>query len=522
MASTRRYGSETWLGLQPAVAGLLTVCFIVLYQSVAMAQPAPLTCSGTNWDRNVPMQFGATRFDRQATNSNNYSNNTNLPWALLMNSNVATVQLHNLPFVTEYGYDYFNIAQANGTTQFTGTIAAAWTTMTPLGSLEKYVNALWHADISNTGTPPIFDMAQFKCNAQQGTLNSFAFGPAGGYAEGLLMGNADVIYFQATQPANSPMQISLEGLATVGSPNFYLYASTNTAFPFMYNYTWASQASYVNQFLSIPASTSQRTIYASVYALTGNGHFSVRVALQPASTLAKAVNVCTAGFSIDTSTQAFANFSQQLQNTSLRMYAASRGNLWINEYDIYQIPTPPKSCPNAADFCAGGNPPNGHGCTICMNLQNDPDGCTVGQTCGSVAGRVAGTTRIANINCPNRYSSAFEGGAFTWSHEWSHNQGIGAEEWYGNQPGDPSFCGHSLLNGPTNSNFWCSDWTHCKDGVVAPNAGEPSCVTGGDNWSHTPSTWFKPDEFNSTEPDTNLINAPNGPAMSAVLVWKKS
>jgi hypothetical protein len=454
----------------------------------------------------VTAQYGAIQFDRTDGDPTSYINNTHLTWNLVMNGNVVDTNIHTTGFTTEYYYDYLMI---NDTTTFTGYWGDNWIEVPPNGSQERTFATNFTTDSSNNGQPPNFDLVQFKCTTQRGPINSFTIDSRGGYAEGFLLGTGDNVYMSTTQYANQPLQISLQSLATV-STDFDLYASATTAFPGD-TFTWHSFSFTPNEFITIPATSSQRTIYIGVNAFSGGGHFSVHVTTQQ-STQPTRLTVCTPGFTIDTSKPSYTNFANTLKNTSLRMYSASRGNLWISGYDIYN----PTACTNHpcsnnmyTNFCSECN----NKCQICMDAVGDLDQCTIGQVCPD-NGEIA--VRVANIGCSNYSDGSLPtimSHAFTWAHEFSHQAGIGAEEY---QPSG-SFCGHTLLNGPINSNFWCSAFDHCLDGTTTVDTGHAwICNSGGDNWSHAPSTWYKPAAATSTEPDQYLFNAWNQPAMDSV------
>jgi hypothetical protein len=475
----------------------------------AHASFTPLTCPPFQYNFPVPVNIGATRFDRSATNGANYINNTLYSWNLMVNPNVSVVNLHTPGFVTESGFDFFQVTFNGGSTfKYTGTVADSSRDFVPIGqpSAEKTLGLLWNADISVMGTPPTFDVAKFRCSGVNPAINNLTVDKQG-YAEGLLMDTTDAIYFSVNQPALTSLEISLEGLNTAAGTDFDIFASPTVATPDASNATWTSTSGAPNEMLKIPSTLSSRTIFVGVFAFHGGGHFSVHATSQSLfSGGLRTLKVCTPGFSIDTNAATFPVLKQMLQNTSLRMLAASHGNLWINAYNIVQIPVSPGSCANNADFCASDST-----CNICMNRITDVDGCTIGQSCGSV-------TRIANIGCAqyaNGSKPNVQFSAFVWAHEWGHSLMGFTDERLGN---GNSICGHTLMNNPSNSNFWCNGNSHCKDGVSAPPANDPRCVAGQDNWSLAPSNWIRATD--STEPDVEIFNNWNQVAMDSVTVTK--
>jgi hypothetical protein len=493
-----------------AIFALVAAIPIGLLTFSGRAQGAftPLGCYSSPWGNNIQINLGATRFDRMP-GSSNYINNTSLGWTLFLNPNVTRILLHTPGFWVEPGYDYLQVNYNNGSTYtFTGNYPANTTyyfTSSGYTGGEKSIGFVWFADYSVVGQPPYFDTVTFECDTTQGAINNLSIG-AQAMQEGFLIGQSDVIYVTVSQPANTPLLLSLEGLGAAASADFDLYASTTTSLPDAVNYTWKSAGYNTNEFLKIPSTTSARNVYIAVYAYATGGHFSLHV-MNQGTVASKRLKVCTPGFSLDPNSTRYQVFKQTLQNTSLRVLAASRGNLWISGYDIYTT----SACTNHpcesnqyTNFCSLCD----HTCQICMDAPSDPDYCTIGQSCGSAS-------RVANISC-SQYSSGAMGnvqnGAFVWAHEWGHSQvGFGDEYYTGG-----GFCGHTLMNGPSNSNFWCSAFSHCKDGAVPPNGGEPACASAQDNWSRAPGSWTKPAAATSTEPDIELPNNWNDQAMATV------
>jgi hypothetical protein len=476
----------------------------------AAAAFAPLTCPSDSDNSNMQIELGGTRFDRQPGTAN-YNNNENYTWTLMMNPNVTQIRLDTAGFVTEANYDYLKVFYAASQPfVFTGTVGRGSYVFGTKGSAtnEKTIDVQWFTDISVTGQPAYFKSAAFRCAGSNAAVNSLSL-PRKGMAEGILIGAHDVIYLSTPQPAFTPVQISLEGLRAAAGADFDLFASTTTALPDQITATWSSALGTPNEFLTIPAAATARTIYIAVYAYAGNGHFSIHATDQNGSAASR-LKVCTPGFRIDPASPRYQVLAQTLKNTSLRMLTASRGNLWISGYDIYQTPPCLATCgQNTTDrFCNLCDST----CKICVADSSDPDNCTIGQSCvGSV-----NSTRVANILCPQYLNTSMadvQNGAAAWAHELGHSQAGLPDEYYG---GNTSFCGHTMMSGPTN--FWCSAFSHCKDGIAPPNANEPKCAAGKDNWSLVPAGWARPAPSTSTEPDVEIFSNWNQTAMDAVEV----
>jgi hypothetical protein len=487
----------------------LTLTLLGTRLNSAEAQYTPLICATSPYNHVVPVNLGATRFDRSPVDGNAYVNNTDYSWTLMMNPNVHTVELHTPGFNTESGFDFLRLTYNTGgssTTDFTGIQGAGSSQYITAGAAtsEKTIDFRWHSDVSIYGTPARFDTASFECAGSNSAINTITVSNQG-MSEGLLLGTGDVIYAAVSQPANEPLLISVNALATTAVADFDLFVSPTTSLPTLSNYAWKSSSSSVDEFLTIPSTGSARTIFMSVYAFTGGGHFSLHVMNQGVSPATKHLIVCTSGFALNTGSSTYPVLVQMLQNTSLHMLAASHGNLWISGYDIYQVPASPVTCASAtvpaADYCTSNS-----ACQICMNSASDIDGCTPGQSCG-------GVSRIANIGCGQYADSTplhIKYLGWTWNHELGHSQLGFADEYY-----DGPFCGHSIMGG-RNSNFYCDASDHCRDGSVDADYMEPRCASGTSNWTRAPAAWVRP--FTSTEPDVEIFNNWNVPAMASVSV----
>jgi hypothetical protein len=474
----------------------------------AHAAFAPAYCSPSSWSNLISTGVGSTRFDRNALDASQYINNEDLTWSLFTNPNVAQIQLATSGgFSTEIGFDYLKVSSQNGgsPTTYTGNISAGRADNylafgAPSG--EKSLTLQWHADFSNTGTPALLDSAQFICQpTPQAAINNIAFGQPQNFsptfAEGLLIGAGDAMYFQVTQPANVPFSIALQAISAM--TDIDLYVSTTTSTPDDSNFTFRGFTAQPNEFLRIPAPAAARTLFIGVHVFAGGGgHFELHIMNQGSTTPIRP-KVCTPGFALDPNSPRTATLIQSLQNTALRITAATRGNWVFGGFDIFQS----NACTNH-EFCSDCD----SSCRICLMSPTEMDSCTTGQT------HNLHNIRIANINCP-----AFDTpdnvrfNAFRWAHEFGHGfLGLG-DEYY---PPGSAFCGHTLMNDPANSNFFCTVSQHCQDGMVAPNPGEPRCGSGKENWAHFSSLWVRPGV--STEPDVEIFNNWNQAAMDAVIV----
>jgi hypothetical protein len=485
---------------------IAAAAFLPLAARSADAAFAPVYCSPSTWSNLISTQVGGTRFDRNPLNGSQYINNEDLTWSLFTNPNVAQIQLKTSGgFSTESGFDYLKVSSQNAgsPTTYTGNISAGRTdnyVAFGVPSGEKSLTLQWHADFSNMGTPALLDSAQFICQpTPQPAINNIAFGAPANFspkfAEGLLLGAGDAMYFSVTQPANVPFSIALQAISAM--TDIDLYVSTTTSTPDDSNFTWRSFTSDPNEFLRIPSAAATRTLYIGVHVFAGGGgHFELHV-MNEGSTTPIRPKVCTPGYKLDPASPRTTKLIQSLQNTALRVTAATRGNWVFGGFDVFQS----NAC-TGHEFCSDCD----SSCKICLMSPTEGDSCTIGQSF------INGTTRIANINCP-----AFDTGgdvrfnAFVWTHEFGHSFFGMDDEYY-----PPGFCGHSLMSGPSNSNFWCTAGQHCKDGSVAPNGGEPKCAAGHENWTHFSSLWARP--ALSTEPDIELFNNWNQAAMDAVTV----
>jgi hypothetical protein len=485
-----------------AVRGAVLVT-LMLAPRGSHAAFTPLPCSQTGWSNSIPTVIGGTRFDRSNQDWNMYSNNTGFGLGLFMNPNVVSINLHTNGFATEPNFDYLQINGQNNLLLFTGAVSAGWYSLPVLhgnSTVQTNINPFWETDSSVTGTPPLFDTAQFICQAPQAPINSLFFSSATFYAEGLLLGQGDVVYFSFSQPANTPVLLSLNTLSAPAGEDFDLYVSTTTALPDDSSFTWRAYTSWPNEFLQIPSVTTSRTLFVGVHSFAGGGHFSLRIMNQGVNPATKRLKVCTPGYKVDVFSTAYTQLAHSLQNTSLRMLSASNGNLWISGYDIYQ-----------SNACAGHEwcTDCDGSCQICLSSTTVGDSCSTGRSHSPPS-----VTRIADINCPAYAATKdIRENAFTWAHEWGHSVMSFADEY----AAGGSFCGHSVMNGPNNTHFWCNANTHCKDGLITLPAGDSRCNSGQDNWSKAPASWARPLNL-SSEPDTELFNNWNQPAMDAVTV----
>jgi hypothetical protein len=490
---------------------LILLTLIVPTASLAVvARPAhaafqPLSCGSSSFNNSIATQIGSTRFDRNALNGSQYINNNDLSWNLYMNPNVSQVRfITSGGFSLENNFDYLQVTSQSPVFKYTGNIGAGNThDSTAMGTTtaEKSLGLLWHADGSVVGTPALLDSAQFICQSTvQPASNTIAFGApqqfSPKYAEGLLLGVGDVIYFSVIQPANVPFSIALQGIS--GSGDIDLYVSTTTATPDDSNFTFRGFTNTANEFLRIPAAASQRTLFIGVRSFAGTvGHFDLHIMNQGSTTPIRP-KVCTPGFALDPNSPRTAKLISSLQNTAMRITAATRGNWVFGGFDVFQSP----AC-SGHTFCSDCD----SSCKICLMSPTEADSCTVGQSF------LNGTIRVANINCP-----AFDTGgdvrfnAFVWAHEFGHGFFGMDDEYYANG----GFCGHSLMSGPSNSNFFCTLNQHCRDGAVAPMVGEGRCGSGKENWTHFSSLWIRPNL--TTEPDIEIFNNWNQSAMDAVTV----
>jgi hypothetical protein len=503
-----------------ALSFAASIAAVVLFSPIARATINPKTCSSSSFNTAVNINLGATRFDGNALTAGNYINNTNYSWTLMMNPNVIGVRFHTPGFATEPGFDFLNVSFGSSglSSKITGTVPAnSLFDYVTSGSVnnEKTLGFRWFADDSVTGTPVKLDTASFICSTTSAAaINNLTLDKQS-MAEGVLIGPQDIVYLSISQPANTAIEIGLEGLGTVPGTDFDLYASTTTSLPDS-TAPWVSQSNTPNEFLTIPSIIFARTIYVGVFAFTGGGHFSIHAMNQGASGGTR-LKVCTPGFSLNTGTAAYGAFVQMLQNLSLRMLVASHGNYWVNGYDIYQIGTSNLNGSCGADFCV-----NDGSCALCMQRATDIDACTVGQSCGP-------HTRVANIGCTSSgggtdYTNGsvlnIQNTAFVWAHELGHSR-FNFDDERNNSFSSSIFCGHTLMSGPVNSNFWCSPFSHCKDGLQTVSMAQQAlCNAGQDNWSRAPGSFVKILDGTSTEPDIEMFNTWNQGAMNAVQVVK--
>jgi hypothetical protein len=234
------------------------------------------------------------------------------------------------------------------------------------------------------------------------------------------------------------------------------------------------------------------------------------------STVSPTVKVCTPGFRLDPTQPTYARLVEYLKITSLRVLAATQGNVFINAYDIYQTPTcvypPGFGCTQHCNFCDSS-------CQVCMDDPNLPDPCGP-QSCGA-------ETRIPHISCPDYAPGAFaQGEAFVWSHEWGHSRlglsaGINTSDEYGAGPA----CGHTVMNGPANANFLCSDLNHCRDGT-ASNSAAVCANFPNSNWKTMGMSGVTPAGVipagSSGDAFIQMFWTPNQSAMAAVQVTQRN
>ena len=460
-AVVRRRLVGRWLTLSASAS----IACTVLFPRDAKAAFTQATCSSAGHNTVVPVSIGALEYDRQPqgipATFNNYQYNVDTPLRdLIVNPNVGEITAFYNYFVTD-GTDAFRVFHAGspnpyvytGSLNNTNTLTWSftnWIVFRPF-NLYGHLQMKWTTNaLGATFAPPSFGQVNVKCVASQTTTAQNVVGLAANTGlDGLLLTTGDTLYFNALQFANTPMLITVEGLA--GGADLDLYADSANSTPDS-TAPWKAASGERNEAVNIPMSATARTIYIGVRSFFGASHFRIHAYSQIASQR-MSLRICPLNFT-PTATEK-TTIKNLFRTASARLLSGSNGNLWVNSFTLNaQV----SSCGTTCDVC----------------LDNGNNGMFGGPQTGMLCGQ---------ITIPRSFWSAAGDGSIGIFHEWGHGCYGHADEYKGGPAGDSSqgMCGHSVMNNLSQTRSFCAN-SHCSDGNVTDNL---TCVSqsGADsNW----------------------------------------
>ena len=322
-------------------------------------------------------------------------------------------------------------------------------------------------------------------------------------ANGLFVNDNDVFYYEVTQKANQPLVITLDVNAANTStvvPDFDLYASTTTETPDDSDFGWRAYEGNgtgtidgAGAVLVIPGNNFlDRAVYIGVHNFAGRGHFSIRANLISGN---RTLTICTqdATPAQVMADSGWANVKETIQRTLARNFAATNGNLWIDNVILkLQAGGLQSGWTEASQFC-----PSDGSCDWCMtgyglNSQG-MDGC--GEQTNS-----QGRVRIPNHKCQgagrdNAHDAQWDQPAKMskrLEHESGHglgrmvkhtDVGLMLADQYSVGPEDA----HTVMNDPvdfpdqTNVRY-STDFNHCKP-FDPQNTQHPTCSQSTSDWT---------------------------------------
>jgi hypothetical protein len=439
---------------------------VVRIPAAHAAFPFPTCSTSPAFDPPIPVNIGAREFDPKPenppggpTDGTKYALNTRSSWNLYTNPNVVKIQPYYGFFETEAGFDVLRVIDSTGTLSYSGNLNAStspvaastvWQPQLGLGIINE-LQLSWTSDVSIANNlPPAFTQVAVQCN--NAVTNPFA--PfqinLGDRTQGLLIKTGDVIYFKMSQPANTPMVISLDAKAASAGADFDLFASPTVQLPDGATATWSSTSTDTSEAIDIPVSATPRSIFVAVHSFAGAGQFALHQLVQnPSERMSLAV--CPVGFTPSAAQQT--TITSFLKQGAMRFLAVTNGNVWLKSFNVTAQTA---SCTSACSVCLL----SGSGTTSHGSKSPSPNGC--------------GQTTIGGGNWGG-------GGGVAWlyAHESSHSC-IGEPDEYEPPPAGaatPMVCGHTIMSNHGYARFWCSI-AHCEDG----QASDPDvCTTSGAN-----------------------------------------
>lgn len=425
------------------------------------------TCATAAFDAPVPLALGAQELTKQTgtpltgpTDMVLYNFHQHAAWTLHTNGNVATLKPYLAYFQTESFFDMMSIAEpgmlpgsSSATHIYSGllnsnpsALAAAVDTWNMKASplFPSQVSVGWYSDPTVAPyTPPSFGAAAPLCSpSQSATVTTTAPIGANERHDGLLLGTGDTLYFSVSQPALTPMIISLDTLASAPdglyAADFDLYVSTNTVFPDNNNYQFRGFTGSTSEALRIPPSSSARILYLGVHAYAGSGHF----ALHAYRTNEVTGNLCVLGLPVSSSQ--LSSIQATIASGSAYFLGMTNGNVFRKSYTTVNGYAGP--CTTSA------------GCDVCVY----PDGGTTsygsregGTPCGHITWHTGGGGRL-------------------FAHESGHSCYDFPDEYTGSASSTaPRQCGHTLEANNNKATGFCS-YAHGLDGSTTNASGSTS------------------------------------------------
>ena len=480
---------------------------LLLLGGTTQAAPLPqAACSGST---PIPVDIGASEFDKSFSDGTSYGLNEWYPWWTYTNANTVWMQTHVTNFNTEANYDYLSV---NGT-MLTGNLGTQWFPTT----FGKPFLMEWKSDgsIIRTGIPKI-DQVTFTCLPSNQQVTTAPINPVilNYRFDVLFPFQEDVAYFSVDQPATSPLMITVDNIADEGQADYDIFASATVQRPGKLDATWLADRpgghlGQGSEALIIPSSGGSRKIYFGVHNYRGVGHVAVRASRVDAD---RTLTICTQEDFTPAQLMSHPNWpamKRGLIKAMLLVMPATNGNMWKDNIRIKRASSIlPKDPGNA--FCQKDS-----GCDWCMTSfghQADPqpwDGC------GYQADPSSGRVRIPNVRCAGADADPFHGGTnwdapdnmgYVLSHEaghglarmGNHSGAVLLPDEYG--AGGAPQCGHSVMNGPQITYRYCTAFNHCQ---VGDPASSPSC--GNSAWTIINNSgafpgWVFPDPARSAQP----------------------
>ncbi|MEB2310282.1 MAG: hypothetical protein OZ921_04755 [Sorangiineae bacterium] len=472
----------------------LSLVLTTLEGVLASAPAAAQSCPNGAWGTDIPVRITTERFPVDTNQTTDYGNNTNYGWGLYMQPSVAKLRARVAQpyFWTEPNYDYmFALGDNLEYNQLTGFINAGylpgsgWTPAPTANYGAKMFYLGWFADgnVGRYARRQTLDSVQLQCSSGFFITSSQPISTSRRY-DGILTGTSNVLYFNVTQPANTKLIITVDHLATTPGGDFDLYTSTSNSFPHSTGTAsdWSISGA-ADESITVYPTGAARTIYIGVVSHSGAGHFSLH-AYQVKQT--RSINVCTQVSWVGQ--PSWNDFIARMKATSVAVLNATNGNQFINQYNVYLIPQLYDEHGTMTDNCYNYY---STGCKICIR---NPDGLN---PCGTQTSSLGGASMLPAFECASYWKDLWA--PVVNAHELGHALfslfgSATSDEYSWNGTTDPTFCGHSIMNGPR-THILCTPYDHCKDYNMTPPSG--SCGTNTSSWSKLISRGFA---TSSTQP----------------------
>ncbi|MCL4753051.1 MAG: hypothetical protein KJ015_23025, partial [Myxococcales bacterium] len=458
------------------------------------------TCSTWPNGNYFPADIGSNETDRNLLDTSQYGlNEYQKQVPLLVNGNVGSVTFYYSSFNTELNYDFLKVEDLYGEYSYTGNLGTGSGLHYPKNvstNSNQFFMWSWKSDYSIVQqSNPRFDGVRVYCKSSPQQTTAHASLSPNKRTEALLIASGDVIYTSVYQPANTRLILTADVLTSDDpAPDLDMYASTQTLLPDDASYEWrgyhgnGAGLDAAGEALDLGSELYPRMVFLGIRSFRGRMHVVLRPnLLRTAGT--RTVTVCHPGVPNIEQHANWPNVRNTLQAMSVRLFAATHGNVFIKNIDMKYDPGT-----GGDKWCSSIS-----GCDYCMP---DPS-VEPGDFCGMQA-YIPGRIRIPHASCALYTSTTLL--SRTLLHESLHGL-FGLDHEYS---ATGAFCAHSVMNGPANNEHrLCLYVDHCKDAPGTPPQGFDCLATG--------NLWYRL----QTGPNSSWFYdvPPQGPGQPTAQVW---